>query len=152
MPDNILPAATEAGLSLESLSTPLLGNRSALCAIPSHNFQPPKALKRLSINLSIDNSSTQVADLLGGMYSLTHLEVAFSGHQTNPKFIKKVDLHSGLLPWPAASLQVLALKDFRLVSNMHYYFSRGDVLSMVEHFPNLETLSLLQIIFEGVGD
>lgn len=146
--DNIV----DAGLALDSVTFPLLGNRASYCAIQVSAAYFPTALKRLTISITERFDHMVLFEpWLQSLRNLTFLEVTVSRHPLS------------LRPWnsfascqrltnveePTARDQLPRLEEFRLMSDNQVCFSERDVLLGLALFPKLRKLGLAHILIKS---
>ncbi|KAL6704905.1 hypothetical protein ACN47E_007450 [Coniothyrium glycines] len=146
--DTIMRAVDEAEMKLESIETPLFGNRASYCSILPDNWcWFPRTLKRIAI--TVTRSSP---DILLHIHKLPHIEylditlcTLLQNHNEVTDFrwiwfaewIISNNLH--------ACYRQTAVKEFRLMANSQFGFCAHDLLRVLRLFPNLKRLGFAHV-------
>jgi hypothetical protein len=142
---SILAAFRRAKINLVTLTTPLLGNRAAYCAIQPYGTHWPLTLTRLSINLTDVHLVAMLDQWIFALQNLETLDIALS-HAPGIRF----GAPQRLVDHPAAGEEEVRklpkVKHFTLTADNWHAFPSSAILSMIKVFPNLTSLGLAYIM------
>jgi hypothetical protein len=162
----IMEAVKESHLWLESVETPLFGNRASYCAISGggddmfvrppldrdlFKYFPFRHLKHVAIT----NTHHMGMPFFwsGGLERLTnleYLEITLSRHPEDPGH------ECGPLTMPVMMsapirYQLEKLVEFRLMADHQHSFAENDILHFLNFFPNLQYLALGHILLANLS-
>ncbi|KAF2639567.1 hypothetical protein P280DRAFT_518977 [Massarina eburnea CBS 473.64] len=136
----VILAFKHAGIELETLETPLFGNRACYCAVDPLPVLSVQSLRRLKFNVSEDTHTHNHLPWIFTLRNLEVLEIALS-HGPGVEFGNTqqllIDKETRTMP---------RMKDFRLIGDNWHMFNESDILDTLSVFPNLENLGLAYIM------
>jgi hypothetical protein len=149
----ILEAFYMAGLWIESIEMPLLGNRAAYCALEACFWVwLPETLRRLSMTVTKTFFFNRLERFLKNLSGLEILEMSFStDREWQRAFLPPGDTWHLMELSPALSLhtlpKLLSLKEFRLMSDNQFSFSVSDICEFLTLCPKISELGFAHIMF-----
>jgi hypothetical protein len=151
----IMQAVGNCGLWLESIETPLLGNRASYCAVSQHDFfrSFPSTVTRVAITITRVWPQRDIFDTyLRVLHDLAYLEITMSrspadhfdgdGPLCAPHRLSSATEPGGF----AKHYRLFKLKEFRLMSDHQYTFFEHEIFLALTYFPNLEKVAFGHIV------